>query len=194
MLGVRTPLPITRSQRPTARMPAASVVFVCDGDRPTSSSSAWTAGCRRPPSSTSAPRATPACSVNSAAKTAAFLDGGLDPEHLAPIATRSSPSATCSLSSAPLRLPQGGDQPNLITIDNGIASYGIVVPTPVHHHRNHRTLRAGLTVRFPPFPLYEITVMRSPRPPRPPPTACRARTRVHQLSNQPQALKSASVG
>jgi len=147
-------------------MPAASVVFVRDGDRLTSSNSAWTAGCRRPPSFTSASRATPACSVNSAAKTAAFLDGGLDPEHRARIATRSSPSATCSLSCAPLRLPQGGDQPNRITIDHGIASYDIVVPTSVHHHRNHRTLRAGLTVRFPSFPLYEITVMRirdSPR-------------------------------
>jgi hypothetical protein len=37
---------------------------------------------------------------------------------------------TCSLSFAPVRLPQGGDQPKLTTIDNDIASYGIAATTP----------------------------------------------------------------
>jgi hypothetical protein len=32
---------------------------------------------------------------------------------------------------------------------------------PVRHHRNPRTLRAELTVRLPPFPLYEFAVMRN---------------------------------
>jgi len=41
-------------------------------------------------------------------------------------------------------LPQGGDQPNRTTIDNGMASYGIDGSNSVHHHRNHRTRRAEL--------------------------------------------------
>jgi hypothetical protein len=58
-------------------------------------------------------------------------------------------------------LPQGGDQPNLTSIDNGIASYAIDGSNSVRHHRNNRTLRAELAVLFQPFQLYEITVMRT---------------------------------
>jgi hypothetical protein len=80
--------------------------------------------------------------ANSAAKSAASLDGGSDPVDRARIATSWSPSATCSLNFAPLRLPQGGDQPNQTTIDNNIASHGIALTAPF-----------GITkpaVRFPP--------------------------------------------
>jgi hypothetical protein len=70
------------------------------------------------------------CSVTSAAKSAASLDGGSDPVDRAPIATRWSPSATFSLRFARLRLRQGGDQPNLTIIDNDIASRGIAATTP----------------------------------------------------------------
>ena len=144
-------------------MPAASVVFVCVGDRPTSSSSALRAVCRRRPSSTSAPHAKRDCSVNSAAKSVAFLRDGSDPEDRARIATRWSPSVTCSLSFARLRLRQGGDQPNLTTIDNYIASHGIAATTTLFGiTENNRTLRAELTVRFPPSPLYEFAVIRNP--------------------------------
>ena len=45
------------------------------------------------------------------------------------------------------------------TID--IASTRHRCSSPLAHHRNHRTLHAELTVRFPPFPLYEFAVMRS---------------------------------
>ncbi|MCA1647114.1 MAG: helix-turn-helix domain-containing protein [Chloroflexi bacterium] len=61
---------------------------------------------------------------------------------------------TFSLNCARLRLRQGGDQPTATIIDNGIASHGIDGSNSVHHHRNHRTRRAG-------FQLYEITVMRN---------------------------------
>jgi hypothetical protein len=92
-----------------------------------------------------------------------LLRNGSDPEDRAPIAMSWSPSATCSLSFAPLRLPLGGDQPNQNTIDNDIASHGIPVAIPVRLRRNHRTIHAELTVFFPPFPLYEITMMRNRR-------------------------------
>ena len=47
------------------------------------------------------------------------------------------------------------------TIDNDIASTRHRLHHPIPHHRNHRTLRAELTVRFPPFPLYEFAVIRN---------------------------------
>lgn len=99
--------------------------------------------------------------ANSAAKTAASSDGGSDPVDRAPIATRWSLSATCSPNCAPLRLPQGGDQPNLTTIDNDIASHGTAATTPFGITENHRTIHAELSVRFPPFQLYEFPVMRT---------------------------------
>ena len=136
------------------------MVFVCVGDRPTSSSSALLADSRRRPSSTSAPRAMHECSVNSAAKSAASLDGGSDPVDRAPIATRWSPSATFSLRFARLRLRRGGDQPNLTIIDNDIASHGIAATTPFDVVENQRTIRAELTVLFQPFQLYEFPVIR----------------------------------
>ena len=63
---------------------------------------------------------------------------------------------------ARLRLPQGGDQPNQnhhrqrhsFTRHRGRQSL-------VRRHRNQRTIRAELTVRFPPFQLYEFPVIRS---------------------------------
>ena len=101
------------------------------------------------------------CSVTSAAKSAASLADGLDPEDCARIATRWSFSATCSLNFARLRLPQGGDQPNPTTIDNDIASHGITATTPFAITETHRTIHAELSVRFPPFQLYEFPVMRT---------------------------------
>jgi hypothetical protein len=89
------------------------------------------------------PRAMHACSVNSVAKSAASLPDGSDPVDRAHTATRWSLSMTSSLSFAPLRLPQGGDQPNLTTIDNDIASHGIAATPSVRHHRQ-------TTVRFAP--------------------------------------------
>ena len=104
------------------------------------------------------------CSVNSVAKSAASLADGLDPEDCARIAARWSLSATCSPNVAPLRLPQGGDQPNLTTIDNDIASHGIAATTPFAITENHRTIRAELTVLFQPFQLYEFPVIRTGLP------------------------------
>ena len=98
--------------RPTARTPAASVAFVSVSDQPTNSSSALPAVSHTRPSSTSAPSAMHASLVSSAATSAAFLEDGLDPVDHAPTATRWSPSATFSPSSALLRLQQGGDHPN----------------------------------------------------------------------------------
>ncbi len=148
--------------KPIVQTRAANMVFVCVGDRPTSSNSALLAVCRRRPSFTSAPRATRACSVSSDAKRAASLRDGSDPEDRARIATRSSRSVNCSLSFAPLRLPQGGDHPNQnhhrqrhsFTRHRGRQ-------LPVRPHRNQRTIRAELTVRFPPFHLYEFPVIRT---------------------------------
>ena len=74
---------------------------------------------------------------------------------------RWSRSPTCSLNFAPVRLPQGGDQPNLTTIDNDIASHGTAATTPFGITENHRTIHAELSVRFPPFQLYEFPVMRT---------------------------------
>jgi hypothetical protein len=72
-----------------------------------------------------------ACWVNSAAKTAPPLPDGSDPEERARIATRWSSSVTCSPIFAPLRLPQGGDQPSPTTIDNHLASHDIAVANPL---------------------------------------------------------------
>jgi hypothetical protein len=58
-------------------------------------------------------------------------------------------------------LPQGGDQPNQTTIDNGIASHGIPAIHSVRHLQNHRTICAEPAVRFPPFQLYEFAEIRS---------------------------------
>jgi hypothetical protein len=51
------------------------------------------------------------------------------------------------------------------TIDNDIASHDIaVVDKPlIRRHQNQRTIRAELTVRFPPFQLYEFPVIRTYR-------------------------------
>ena len=53
--------------------------------------------------------------------------------------------------------------PTKTTIDNDIASHDIaVVAKPlIRRHQNQRTIRAELTVRFPPFQLYEFPVIRN---------------------------------
>jgi hypothetical protein len=53
--------------------------------------------------------------------------------------------------------------PTKTTIDNDIASHDIAIATPVRLHRNQRTIRAELTVRFLPFHLYEFPVIRRRR-------------------------------
>ena len=111
--------------RPTARTLAASVAFVSDNDRPTSSSSVLPAVSQRRPSSTSALSVMPGSLASSAATIAVLLDVGLDPAHRAPIAMRRWRSPICSAIFAPLRLPEGGDQLNPTAIVNGIASNGI---------------------------------------------------------------------
>ena len=58
---------------------------------------------------------------------------------------------------------KGGDHPTLNGIDNDIASHGIAATTPFGITKNHRTIRAELTVLFRPFQLYEFAVIRTQR-------------------------------
>jgi hypothetical protein len=56
---------------------------------------------------------------------------------------------------------RGGDQPTDCTSTIDICFHAPSLLQHARHHLNHRTLRAELTVRFPPFPLYEFAVIRS---------------------------------
>ena len=162
--GALSPL---EAARPTAQTAAASVASASVSDRPTSSTWALPAVSPKQPSCTSARSVMRGSWVSSAATSAAFLEDGLVPADHALIAMRWWPSLTFSLRFAPLRLRQGGDQPNLTTIDNNIASNGIAGTNSVHHHRIPCTDCAELTVRFQPFRLYEFAVIRSRQRPSP---------------------------